>query len=461
MVTELPQTSEPIPNVADKAVYEEWDNIVERADTTAASLDVEHASDNINRTQSTAMPNVPPPQRIGAGGSPRCQEAIGGSIAQTRSERVPTPSYDSPLLGFHTLESDEEIFKQHELTSNVQQQSNDPPISRGHTFRSGEENIELIKELMETCTKLSEQVLALEESKTAQDLVITRLKLRVKKLEKKKKKARTPQHMKRRLFKVRDQGRFSAQGEAYSQEDQLEDQLGVFSAAKVLVDAARKNVQTYTRRRRAVSTGSGGISTASRLFSTVEESVSTAGASMPVRTAGSKRQKTNEALGSVQEQPDEEENELSQEDLQQMMMVVPVKEVYVEALYVKYPIIDWEVYTEESRKYWKIIRVERFSSTEATDDKERTLWVELKRLFEPDTDDTLWKLQRYMHDPLTWRLCDTCGVHHVFTDKGMDIFMLVEKEYPLSKGVLTLMLVNKLLVGQHSEMACSFMLCDL
>ncbi|GKG20936.1 hypothetical protein Tco_0380737, partial [Tanacetum coccineum] len=39
----------------------------------------------------------------------------------------------------------------------------------------------------------------------------------------------------------------------HSQEDQPEDQLGVFSAAKVLADAA-KNVHTYTRRRRAVST---------------------------------------------------------------------------------------------------------------------------------------------------------------------------------------------------------------
>ncbi|GKE08434.1 hypothetical protein Tco_1411985 [Tanacetum coccineum] len=51
-----------------------------------------------------------------------------------------------------------------------------------------------------------------------------------------------------------------------SQEDQLEDQLGVLSAAKVLADAAR--VHTYSRRRRAVSTGSGGVSTASRIVST-------------------------------------------------------------------------------------------------------------------------------------------------------------------------------------------------
>ncbi|GJR18888.1 hypothetical protein Tco_0967415 [Tanacetum coccineum] len=164
---------------------------------------------------------------------------------------------------------------------------------------------------------------------------------------------------------------------------------------------------------------------------------------------GSKRQKTNEASGSIQEQPDEEEKELSQEDLQQMMMVVPGEEVYVETLQIKYQSLTGR---DDLVMLWSLVK-ERFSSTEPTDDKERTLWVELKRLFEPDTDDTLWKLQRYMHDPLTWRLYDTCGVHHVSTEKGMDIFMLVEKEYPLSKGILMLMLVNKLLVDQHSEMA--------
>ncbi|GKF75862.1 hypothetical protein Tco_0225306 [Tanacetum coccineum] len=53
------------------------------------------------------MPNVPHPQGIGAGGSPRCQEAMGGSIAQAISKRVPTSPYDSPLPRVHTLRSDE------------------------------------------------------------------------------------------------------------------------------------------------------------------------------------------------------------------------------------------------------------------------------------------------------------------------------------------------------------------
>ncbi|GKC14804.1 hypothetical protein Tco_1011586 [Tanacetum coccineum] len=99
----------------------------------------------------------------------------------------------------------------------------------------------------------------------------------------------------------------------HSQEDQPEDQLGVFSAAKVLADAA-KNVHTYTRRRRAVSTGSGGVSTASRLFSTAEESVSTAGASMPVSTAGMV-QEVNKDKGKgimIESEPEQTKTKLQQ-----------------------------------------------------------------------------------------------------------------------------------------------------
>nr|GEU51076.1 hypothetical protein [Tanacetum cinerariifolium] len=44
-------------------------------------------------------------------------------------------------------------------------------------------------------------------------------------------------------------------------------------------------------------------------------------------------------------------------------------------------------------------------------------------------------------------------VHYVSTEKGIDIYILVEKEYPLSKGTLTLMMVAKLLVDQDNEMS--------
>ncbi|GJX91879.1 hypothetical protein Tco_0345205 [Tanacetum coccineum] len=70
---------EPIPKVLDEAVYEEWDDKVERATTIAASLDAEQASGNINRTQSTAIPNVPLPQGIGAG-----VESLDADLQQTK-----------------------------------------------------------------------------------------------------------------------------------------------------------------------------------------------------------------------------------------------------------------------------------------------------------------------------------------------------------------------------------------
>ncbi|GJS12522.1 hypothetical protein Tco_0406994 [Tanacetum coccineum] len=105
-----------------------------------------------------------------------------------------------------------------------------------------------------------------------------------------------------------------------------------------------------------------------------------------------KRQKIGEALGSGEEQSAEKEKELSEEELQKLLVIVPVEEVYVEALHVKYPIIEWEIYSEDTRRYWRITRdlvKERFKTTDPIGDKEKELWVELKRLIEPDNHDTL------------------------------------------------------------------------
>ncbi|GJR43787.1 hypothetical protein Tco_1311890 [Tanacetum coccineum] len=151
-----------------------------------------------------------------------------------------------------------------------------------------------------------------------------------------------------------------------------------------------------------------------------------------------------------QEQQTKDPKELSEEELKKMMEIVHVEEVYIEALHAKYPIIDWEIFYEEQRKedfdrLWSLVK-KTFSTTDPTKDKEKELWVELKRLYEPDPRDQLWALQKYMHDPLEWRLYDTCGVHHVSTRRGQEIFILVEKDYPLSKGLTTMMLCNKLQV---------------
>ncbi|GJU45110.1 hypothetical protein Tco_1202376 [Tanacetum coccineum] len=117
--TQLPQSSMPIPNVADEAVFKERDDRVVRATTTAASLDVAQAS------------------------------------------------------GGHTPGSDE-----------------------------GRPNI---NELMAIYTNLSNRVLTLEQSKTAQDLVINKLLKKVKRLEK----ALRGRTLRMNLFKI---GTFKRKG---------------------------------------------------------------------------------------------------------------------------------------------------------------------------------------------------------------------------------------------------------
>nr|GEV02537.1 putative ribonuclease H-like domain-containing protein [Tanacetum cinerariifolium] len=198
-----------------------------------------------------------------------------------------------------------------------------------------------------------------------------------------------------------------------------------------------------------------------------------------------KKLKAVEVSGShsTQDTPTNDPKGMSEEDVKNMLEIVSVSEFKVEALQVKYPLIDWEIHSEGSRSYWKIIRVggiteayqsfkdmlkgfdredldalwrlvkEKFSTTMPTVDKEKALWVKLTRLFEPNADDVFWKPQRYMHDPLTWKLYTNCGVHHASSTRRHDIFMLTERDYSLSDAVMILMLSAKLQVDENCEMA--------
>ncbi|GJW05753.1 putative ribonuclease H-like domain-containing protein [Tanacetum coccineum] len=170
LLTKAFDSSGPTTLVADETVYKEREDRMERASTTASSLEAEQDSGNILRTQSMEILNEPIPQGTSSGSGPKRQDTIlGDRPAQTRFERL-------------------------------SKQSNDLPLSRVNTLGSGEDSMKL-NELMEIYTKLSDKVFDLENVKDAQALEIKQLKKRVKKMEKRKK-SRTPQ-LKRRLFKVR------------------------------------------------------------------------------------------------------------------------------------------------------------------------------------------------------------------------------------------------------------------
>ncbi|GJX45890.1 hypothetical protein Tco_0262566 [Tanacetum coccineum] len=75
--TEIPQSSGPTTNVTDKAVNEEMDDSLVRDATTATSIDAEHDSGNIDKTQSKATLNESSSSRTGSGSGPRHQETMG------------------------------------------------------------------------------------------------------------------------------------------------------------------------------------------------------------------------------------------------------------------------------------------------------------------------------------------------------------------------------------------------
>nr|GEW66426.1 hypothetical protein [Tanacetum cinerariifolium] len=58
----------------------------------------------------------------------------------------------------------------------------------------------------------------------------------------------------------------------------------------------------------------------------------------------------------------------------------------------------------------------------------------------------------FMHAPVEWKLYDLSGVHHL-TANDREIFMLVEKDYPLRKGLALVMISYKLQVENYSQMA--------
>ncbi|GJY56714.1 hypothetical protein Tco_0455829 [Tanacetum coccineum] len=223
---------------------------------------------NINRHNIWPTLNEPSPQGTGSGSGPRCQDTILGDVeAQTRFETA-------------------------------SKQSNDPPLSRVNTLGSGEDRLKL-KELMDLCTKLSDRVLDLETTKTAQAKEIASLKKRVKKLERKRK-SKTPGM---NLFKIgtsrrrslgeedaSKQGRNLKQGKQSSifEESDFDDEgfdadmdevfKDVKGDAEQVISAAADEVPTGD----AINTDGTKVNTASAPVTTAGVSVSTA---KPITTA--------------------------------------------------------------------------------------------------------------------------------------------------------------------------------
>nr|GEV35848.1 hypothetical protein [Tanacetum cinerariifolium] len=151
------------------------------------------------------------------------------------------------------------------------------------------------------------------------------------------------------------------------------------------------------------------------------------------------------------------------------------------------PVVDYEIYTENNKPYYKIIRAdrslqlflsflsllwnfdredlevlwqlvkERFASSKPKNFSDDFLLTTLTYIFEKhDVQAQVWKNQMSVHGLAkvkNWRLLESCGVH-IITFTTTQMILLVERRYPLTRFTLDQMLNNvRLEVEEESKVS--------
>ncbi|GJR95568.1 ribonuclease H-like domain-containing protein [Tanacetum coccineum] len=420
--------SGPPKKVGDEAIYTGEDDRVVRAATTASSLEAEQESGNIHKTRSTATLNELYPQGTSSGSGPRCQDTtLGDTDAQTSGE--------------------DNMEHQDDLMDFIPPTPHDSPLSGGHTPRS-DEGIPNINELMAICTNLSNRILALKTSKTAQDLVINKLKKKVKRLEKKQRE-RTPRM---KLFKIGTSRRTSLDKENVAKQGRNLKTRPMFEEGYFdddfydiddMVNEAMENIEgdTVNTATTGVSAASASVTTASKLYEREQKWINDF---IPMDSEVVKNSRKGKAEG-------------SKKKIVARKRTGDDEAVNVESIATKYPIVDWKTHVlSEDKMYYEIIRGDRSTKfykifTEMLDDFGRQDVLDLYRLvkerFETASpegyDRLLWGDLIIVFEPKFMYMMNT----------GIYIHKLIEKTYPLTQEMLSRMLSRRLEVDYECEMA--------
>ncbi|GJW44974.1 hypothetical protein Tco_0073773 [Tanacetum coccineum] len=103
-------------------------------------------------------------------------------------------------------------------------------------------------------------------------------------------------------------------------------------------------------------------------------------------------------------------------ELKACLKIVPRDDeaVNVESLATKYPIVDWKTHILAEDK---MLVKERFDDA-SPERYDRLLWGDLITVFEPSEEDEVWTAQQG-YTLIRWRLYDSCGVHLLLMDTGI------------------------------------------
>ncbi|GJT05781.1 hypothetical protein Tco_0840243 [Tanacetum coccineum] len=126
-----------------------------------------------------------------------------------------------------------------------------------------------------------------------------------------------------------------------------------------------------------------------------------------------------------------------------------VREDGTDIVYINFGAMLKDISRDDLTELYRIV-MNRYGMNGPEDELEKVLWEYLKNMFEePLSTDPIWSLlgeQRI----ISWRYYDTCRVHCLNLE-SMDIYMLIERKYPLSAEVCKAMLDKKLQGGKPDE----------
>ncbi|GJT16108.1 zf-CCHC domain-containing protein, partial [Tanacetum coccineum] len=104
---------------------------------------------------------------------------------------------------------------------------------------------------------------------------------------------------------------------------------------------------------------------------------------------------------------------------------------------------------DSTSELYRIV-MRKHGMNEPEDEFEKVLWEYLKNMFEePLSTDSIWSLPGQQRI-ICWRYYDACRVHCLNLE-SVDVYMLIERKYPLSAEVCKAMLDKKLQGGKPDE----------
>nr|GEU94172.1 hypothetical protein [Tanacetum cinerariifolium] len=252
------------------------------------------------------------------------------------------------------------------------QPSSPPQQQPSKTASISESSMTLLNILMLICATLTQKVANLEQDKIAQALKITKLKQRVRKLEKKRKfKSRMHPNRGRGIDEldvnedvtlvdvdVDTQGRMTEDVTVVKDINAIESEPTVFDDEEVTMSMAQTLIKMKAEKAKildkhmekrlnivAEQMQEKHLDNVKKYQSLKRKPISVAQAkkNMIVYLKNMAGYKIQHFKGMTYDQ--------------NMLQIVPMAKFKVESLQVKYPLIDWEIYSEGSRTYWRMIRV--------------------------------------------------------------------------------------------------------